>query len=376
MPPRPKTSIFGKKLPPRVSRPPEESVWKGPAVDGVTQSLISSWLCCRERFRVRSILGLAEQEKFEIRMEYGNLWHACEEEHAANPYGEMTYHLMEKVAVELGQKYRRQQAEILKWARICALQFPIYLDYWKDHNLSDNVTPIYQEESFKIPYQLPSGRTVFLRGKFDRVDDVPGVGIRLGEHKTKSNPDKIKITRQLTNDLQCMTYLSALGEIGLECNSVLYNVIRRPLSGGKGTIRQRKKSKNTPAETLQEYYDRLRCILNTCQDEYFMRWEVPVPSSSIAKFRRTTLEPILENMLDDFEWWDWCLENKLDPYHSEVRADYFPEHRSRHYRLPYGIYNVILEGGTGDIDEYLTTGSTIGLRRITTLFPELDDAKN
>lgn len=35
------------------------------------------------------------------------------------------------------------------------------------------------------------------------------------------------------------------------------------------------------------------------------------------------------------------------------------------------LTNVLDEGGHSDLDEYLATGSTVGLRRVTDLFPEL-----
>jgi hypothetical protein len=44
-----------------------------------------------------------------------------------------------------------------------------------------------------------------------------------------------------------------------------------------------------------------------------------------------------------------------------------------HWRHPYGVFDALNEGGSSDLDEYLETGSTVGLERASTLFPELEE---
>ncbi len=41
------------------------------------------------------------------------------------------------------------------------------------------------------------------------------------------------------------------------------------------------------------------------------------------------------------------------------------------YQTRLGISNVLDEGGSSDLDEYLLTGSEAGLERTNNLFPEL-----
>jgi hypothetical protein len=114
--------------------------------------------------------------------------------------------------------------------------------------------------------------------------------------------------------------------------------------------------------------------------EWFTRFNVTVSAADLATFRRTCLDPLLENLLDDYEWWAWChgTETHSDHHEGEITAyDYldrielFPHHRSRHLRTPYH-YDPVAEGAAGDVDSYLDTGSIVGLRRATTLFPELE----
>jgi hypothetical protein len=44
-----------------------------------------------------------------------------------------------------------------------------------------------------------------------------------------------------------------------------------------------------------------------------------------------------------------------------------------HWRHPFGVYDALNEGGSSDLDEYLETGSTVGLEKASTLFPELEE---
>jgi hypothetical protein len=42
-----------------------------------------------------------------------------------------------------------------------------------------------------------------------------------------------------------------------------------------------------------------------------------------------------------------------------------------HWQHPFGVYNVLDEGGSSDLDNYLESGTEIGLARTTNLYPEL-----
>lgn len=352
------------------------TVWKGPespdSQGGITFSLLCRYLTCRERFRLLTMEGLKSGDKFEVRMEYGNMWHVCEEALAANRDWERDLTVYVK---ELLNRYRFQQPEIDKWYNVCKVQFPIYVKYWSENDDVTARTPLMQEYAFRIPYQLGSGRTVYLRGKFDAVDligaDSPG--IYLQENKTKSEIVDGDISRQLTFDLQTMLYLTALTEGALgegvqqdwpdEFNDrpiagVRYNVIRRPLSGGKGTIVQHKPTKSNPAgETKEHYFDRLKGIIEESPKEFFARWKVEVSPAEVERFRRECLDPMLEELCD---WWDWVKVG--DPWRAGNRL---------HFRYPYGVFNPLLEGYATDLDNFLDSGSDVGLRRVTELFTEL-----
>ncbi len=384
-----------------------EPLWRGPAsaheYGGVTQSLLSRYLCCPERFRITTIEGLRPVEKFNHRIEYGNLWHCAEEWYAKvcedgnDGAVDVALSKLADYASKLCQKYPLDQVQVHHWYDVCRVTFPEYVRFWAAHPDVKARTPLMQEQVFDVPLPLPSGRTVRLRGKFDAVDLI-GVGdnegVWLFETKTKGDVDEVQLQRQMTFDLQTMLYLTALeyvpcADLGTESpiKGVRYNVVRRPLSGGKGSIVRRKgkapqklKSgkwgKGKAEESHEAYYARLQGIIAKEPQTYFHRWNVVLGRNDLDRFRREFLDPVLENLLDDYEWWHWCYTQSGGTEGSSVwdylhRHKRFPHHQARHYRFPHGVNNPLLEGYSTDLDNYLETGQTTGLHRATIMFQEL-----
>lgn len=394
----------------------KEPLWKGPEEDGITFSLLSRFLVCRERFRLLVVEGLSTQDQFNKSIEFGQMWHTCEEALAANYPWEKALLVY---CQNLCHRYPTDQEQVDKWYNVCKRQFPLYLEYWESHPDTLQRESFMQEVSFSVPYRLPSGRVVRLRGKWDSVDLIgsrKARGIYLQENKTKGDVNELQITRQLTFDLQTMLYLVALHEakgIGSSDQTpawtrnyqypilgVRYNVVRRPLSGGKGTIVQGKGTQGTkcskckgegshphaqfravkcvkcdgigrvggtPPETKAEYYDRLADYIEKEPETYFFRWRVEIGEHDVKRFKDECLDPILEQLCD---WWEFIRLCEGNPWdfrkgHDKITAQH------RHWRHPFGVYNVLDEGGSSDVDEYLASGSEAGLARITTLFPEL-----
>lgn len=356
-----------------------EPLWKGPIVDGITFSMLSKWLICRERFRINVIEGLRSVDDFNPRLEYGNCWHICEESLAAGlPWRDK----LTQYCQQLAAKYQTQAGQVNHWYEVCKVQFPLYVNYWRAHPDVKDRTPLLQEQVFDVPYTLPSGRIVRLRGKFDSVDIIgkgEQAGIYIQENKSKGDIDPVQMRRQLVFDFQTLIYRVAfdiyrtgsnaprvLLRSNLATKGVRYNVIRRPLSGGKGSIKQKQGSKNIAPETSEQFYERLGGIIEVDCDEavqqqidsnFFMRWKVDITPSDVENFQRTCLYPILEQLCD---WYEWVTTG--DPWRAGNRI---------HFRTPYGIYSPLLDGGATEVDNYLDTGSTLGLTQVDSLFGEL-----
>jgi hypothetical protein len=283
---------------------------------------------------------------------------------------------LKQYASRLCQQYPLQQEQIRHWYNVCKTQFPLYVKYWAKHPDVKERTPLLQEQVFDVPYKLPSGRVVRLRGKWDSVD-LNGKGknatVYLQENKSKGDIDEQQLKRQLGFDLQTMIYHIALckadwksiGGMGIigpayKIAGVRYNVIRRPLSGGKGSIRKHQPTKSNPAgESDEEFYARLGEVIMEDPGYYFMRWRVEVTPGDVRRFKHEFLDNALEELCN---WWGWVSspEGRKDPFGDPI-----------HYRLPYGIYNVLAEGGSSEVDEYLASGSELGLTKNNELFREL-----
>ena len=361
-------------------------LWQGPCapgpLGGITQSMIVRFLSCRERFRLKYVLGLEPHDKWNKNFGFGNMWHLCEEVFAADKRGlcgDWQSRLI-GYAADQAAKYRMQEEEIAKWCNVCLVQFPEYVRYWQDHPDVKNRTPLMQEQVFDVLYTLPSGRVVRLRGKFDSVDLItdevtgPRGGVYLQENKTKGDIDKLQVERQLKFDLQTMMYTLALyyyaqdlattkmmvGDVIV--NGVRYNVVRRPLSGGIGSIKphaaKSTKTKITPAETNTEFYERLRRDYIAADPAYwFFRVRAEISAKDIQVFQDTCLTPLLEHLCC------WYETTTGHPCHVPPYA--------QNYRTPFGVYSALEEGGATEYDSYLETGSESGLRRVETLFTEL-----
>lgn len=368
--------------------PPESkptTVWKGPEEDGITFSLLSKFLVDRERFRLLVVEGLKAREGFNHKLGYGNMWHVCEEawantrpevrqeKHRTWPEALLIHSKME------ADKYHYDQEAIAKWYGICKMQFPHYIKFWQDHPDMVVRESLLEEFCFKVPYRLPSGRTVLLRGKWDSVDLIDG-NVWLQENKTKGDINRAQMERQLRFDLQTMLYLIALEQdrtnrmwFEKPIAGVRYNVVRRPLAGGKYTIRPHAPTKKNPrGESDQQFLQRLSDIIKADPRHFFIRWNVEVSHADLERFKVRCLNPILEQLCD---WWTWVRFPELDPFSpgipSGLSQGITHARYGIHWQAPFGIYNPLHEGRGTEYDECLDTGSEIGLTRTTDLFPEL-----
>ncbi len=387
----------------------DNPLWAGPCgagpLGGITQSMLVRFLSCRERFRLKYVLGLEPHDRWTKTLGYGNMWHLCEEHFAKDKRG-LCGEWQERLAQhtsEQNAKYPMQQAEIMKWWNVCQVQFPEYVAHWQHHPDVVDRLPLMQEQVFDVPYVLPSGRTVRLRGKFDSVDLIDDA-VYLQENKSKGDIDKQQVERQLRFDLQTMLYLIALKstqctevimdrlhENGLHTapvsvNGVRYNVVRRPLSGGKGSIKQGEGTKGAkctkcrmdpakqpgcpkcngtgrtggkPPETDEEFYGRLReDYIKAEPDYWFFRVRSEVSERDVQVFKDTCLTPLLETLCC---WYDRCTKTESN----------YSQSPPMNYRTPFGVYSALEEGGSTEYDAFLDTGSESGLRRTEQLFTEL-----
>ena len=331
--------------------------WNGPVVDGVSYSSLCKWITCRERFRLERVEGWVTVDKWSKPIGFGNMWHICEEYSVQGL--DWKTRLKDYAKIEC-KKYPLDQEQIEKYYQICIRQFEVYLDYYKDEPFPEEA----QEMKLRVKYPLPSGDFVILTGYIDGVEKTKN-SLKVWENKTKGviNVEAIS-NRLLFDDFQAMLYCAALREEFKVCpEQIVYNVVRRPLSGGKGTIKQRKPTKSNPrGESTSEFYERLlNEYIKVEPSEYFRRFTLEVNPHTLNKFETECLQPILQQVVN---WWKSIENDPFDPWNdSSYSTDGSKKPNPLHFRSPSGIYNPLAEGRYTDLDEFLMTGNPVGLRK-------------
>jgi hypothetical protein len=308
--------------------------------DGLSYSLICKFRNCRERFRISTVEGLRSTDR-KAAMEFGTIFHKALEFAA---HGKTS----SQIITELFKFYKDTTVDHDLIRQACIL-VPHYNKYYE----SERKTYVAQEEVFDIPYKsCVTGKIVRLRGRRDEVYQV-GKTLWLQENKTKTTIDETKILLTLPHDLQTMLYVYSMTHdyAGRRIGGVLYNVIRRPM------LRQGQK------ESESQFYQRLNEHVSDDPSHYFKRYEVELVPSDIQRFFNETLVPIVENIV---VWWESVKRNPFEPWMDEQGNP-----NPHHYRTPFGIFDPMTIG-VGDYFDYVTSGSEIGLERVTTAFPELE----
>lgn len=354
--------------------------WSGPCVYGVSVNMLSKYLVCKERFRLLVVYGLQDKRDFDYKIEYGSLFAECNEYFRA---GKNWLQGAAKYLRHLRETYPGNEKDITDWYKLLRMQFPLYVARWKGNREYGKFIPVLQEQEFLVPYKLPSGRVIYLRGRIDSMQRTPKWSLYLEEDKTKGYIDDIGIQTTLKLNLQTMFYQIALrtcyrgnGEFEFKPGEIstlspkgvsptiygnIYNVIRRPLSNKKEP-RQRKK------ETRDQFLERLGEFIKQNQGDYFKKWNVKITAKNVAHFQKHTFNPIMEGLCD---WYEFIAAAPDDcPFErQEELLSKDPSFTVIHNQTPFGVFNPLFGGFRGDYHTYLTTGSKRDLE-------ELDYSRN
>jgi hypothetical protein len=363
-------------------------LWKGPVEDGVTSSLLANYITCKERFRLKVIEGLHEEDEFDYTIEFGQMWHEIKEAYRTKRDWKKS---LGDYRDKLWAKYPANIAEINKWAYICAGQFMVWLNRPRPAVTPQRVKEhqLITEDTFRVEYILPSGRPIIFRGKYDSIL-LAGNSLYIEDDKSKGYIDELAISGTLLGNLQMGVYhtaarqslqqddkgkyriygLTKRGSVEVPASATKpyfagtrYQVVRRPLNEKFPPVRQKSK------ETDKEFWDRLIQHIAGNYDYYFKTMPAMMSTSALNSFKLKILHPICEELLD---WWDFMVECKFDPWTSPHGS-----HNNRlHYQTPWGVYNSLFGGFRGDFFEYLTKGSDRALVKLQTLFPELESDDN
>lgn len=291
-----------------------------PRKHGVRQSMLSTWLTCREQARLQTIHGW-KTAGASVPFIYGTLSHGVLK---CVYRGLRDSRIPDLKCVHDGLSLFMHESE-LEWLKeiktpttaqkdikedSCAIlmkKLPFYFSRWWDEDSSVKWSMV--EDKFMIPIEMGDGEVVPLIGTFDATYYTKSGDLWLFETKNKARwPDNIGTFLPL--DLQVGIYLTALKTIYKKTPvGVRYNLLRRP--GEK-----RKKE-----ETLAEYSDRIAANVEKDPDHYFQRLEVELTDTErnehvdrttylVEQFYEWWKETMLHPSTRDLMWNSGACENK------------------------------------------------------------------
>lgn len=276
--------------------------------DGITQSALSNFLTCPEKFNLSMNQGWVS-EKTGFAIDFGNIVHSVLDQVYTNFKGiDDKGHAVEwcravladnlDATLEATAKFRILnndiEQEICDNYRLAEIVLRRYFQRWfREDKKRDWV---FLEKEFSNEYHLGiqdfgTGHNAFsvpMKGKIDGVFRS-GKKFRQLETKTKGQINENEIQDKLTFDLQNFFYLKnseiLLGE---KPAGILYNVIRRP------------QLKQGAKETHVQFCERVNEDIEKRRDFYFMRWDISILPSEYKRWERE-FEIMMGNLVAHYE---------------------------------------------------------------------------
>lgn len=235
--------------------------------DGVTQSMLATFLTCREKTRL-SLEGW-ENDQFSVSANRGDMFHMLLEEFytlksTPTDLGKFVDHVADKWVAKLKKKGPVDSYAVEDTKACASALFPFYVKSWLKADSKFKWESL--EEVFDVKW-----KGFRLRGKYDGTYTI---GKRwLFETKTKATIDH-DILDALEIDFQNLFYLTTLKITGRPAIGVNYNVIRKP------------GHKQKKGESLQDFTDRLTSEVKKDPGHFFKRYEVIYTLEQIARFEK------------------------------------------------------------------------------------------
>lgn len=261
-----------------------------PLRDGITQSALLTWMECRERFRLQTVLGWATLARAGDAMTWGSIAHDCLERYYRDGLLDMekdvfpawreraNYTMLSAEGIESWEQMEEELVRVI----------PAYVEYWK--HTDSTMEWVELEGTFEFPIEVECLRgkvKVPLRGRRDGLYKI-GRKLWLFETKTKSRIDEGAIADTLERNFQlhlyCWITQQQRGQAPVGCT---YNLIRRP------SLRLKQK------ETIAQFGDRLSEHIESDDGHYFKRMEYALDPSVLGRFERD-LKTIVQDFLNWF----------------------------------------------------------------------------
>jgi len=290
-------------------------MWKGPLIDGVTQSLINTFLECPYSFYIYTILGLKDPSDVNENLIWGDCYHVGLEHYI--PSGDFEY-AHQKMIEHLHTKYPHHPD---------TYPFSLRKMLW-EYSLRKIKGSVVTEEIIDDYIDINNYK-VRVRGKKDGViTDHPDYGTVLVEHKAKGYIDPLKTREELHEDIQCNLYMKMQGN----CEWVFYDLIKIPEA-------QKYSPKRGAREQPEKYMDRLFYSpdIGNYKDNYpissyLHNWIHQgthfIPQEQQERVFDLTIKPTILRMI---QWYDYVTQPDFDFEDPKWFNEIFYKHPVRHF---------------------------------------------
>ena len=264
-----------------------------PRRDGVTQSALTTWLKCPEKFRLLQMEGLAFQARPASALTWGSIFHDSLEGFYSGKKGEKLDQVFDRWRKKENVTMMNPN-DIERWEHM-EMQIEVtlagYVAHWK--GVDKELKWVGLEQEFAIPFEVNNMGTVNLRGKMDGCYET-NKKLWLFETKTKGQINEAEISDTLERDFQLHFYLLCLKRLKKKTPvGATYNIIRRS------------SLKLLDRETIAQHGVRLDTKISEDEGKFYSRLEYAVDPEAIDLF-----ENDLHRILTDFLAW---YDNKCGP---------------------------------------------------------------
>ena len=248
--------------------------------DGITQSLLSSYLCCPFRGLLKFNRWCHDSKRANTR--FGSAFHEMLDKAYSKKKAPTDKALMSELEAYLTSSSDYTTKELEQREEDKAVLHAVLRNYYR-HYARDFKDKNFKRVEKSYDVEWNGWR---LRGKIDG-EYLDGKGrVRLMEHKTKSRIDEDTMMQKLAFDFQNLMYITMYeAETGKKVYGTLYNVIRRP-----GLHRK-------AAETLKQFADRVAEDVAARPEHHFKRIEIMYSAKDKALFKQE-----LNEILNDLEF--------------------------------------------------------------------------
>ena len=320
-----------------------------PYRDGITQSLLCSFMNCREQAKL--MLEKVRPKRPNPAFLYGSFVHECHDkfiqclihkESINNSKNQIKEIYKRFIKSSICKEFSSEEIEDILLKAI--ILFECYINNYKKEY--KNIEWIDSEQKFESSTCIEvdsTWREPIFRGMIDGLfnntthKNINNRGLWIFETKTKSRIDENKLEMTLGKDFQVYFYLNSFCSNTSEeewPRGCRYNILRKPL------LRCGKK------ETIQQFSERLRSDIQKRPEHYFIQYDIVITAEDIKRYKQE-----LNILIKEFcEWWE-DLKNK-------------------HYRNLDHCEN---KYGSCQYINYCHGANTSYYKIIDSFFPELED---